>query len=199
MPPYSRGHATADQPPAKRVRSHSLWASNPSAVSREGRSPGTFSVSQLRARSRNSISSGVRSTPISISGCLLELRLALFDKGVPRLTRVGVGVELKGEALLVAVTTHHVEQLDSIKRFLGQPHRTRALAGDLLGELPAGGAGLVTASLNQLSDSAKSICLLGTNRLAREEHPPGRLLAEEPHRMRRRAKRSTVDLGQTEA
>ena len=54
-PPYSTGQLTTDQRSANRVASHSRWASNPAAVSSEGRgSSGTCVDSQARASARNS-------------------------------------------------------------------------------------------------------------------------------------------------
>src|SRR5512145_2592465 len=46
----------------------------------------------------------------------VELRVALLDEGVPRLLRVGRGVELEREALLEPVAVLRIEHLDPVQR-----------------------------------------------------------------------------------
>ncbi len=68
-PPYSSGHDTTDQRSANMVRSHSRWASNPSAVSSDGRlrGGGTWAASQERASARKASWAGVNRRSIGRS------------------------------------------------------------------------------------------------------------------------------------
>src|SRR5947209_11577537 len=58
-PPYSRGHDTTAHRLSKSVRSQSRCNANPSRVSPDGRSCGTFAVSHWRASPRNASSASV--------------------------------------------------------------------------------------------------------------------------------------------
>ncbi len=65
-PPYSSGQDTTDQRSAASAASHSRWAANPSAVSRDGSGAGgTWSASQSRTSVRNAPSDASKSRSIS--------------------------------------------------------------------------------------------------------------------------------------